>query len=77
MLGSARRAVVVDHGRHAADERGRQLTRVADGRAAQHVAEARAVVGGDPLQPSQHIGDVRPEDPAISMHLVDDHEGQV
>ena len=48
------------------------------------VAEARmktggcadAVVRGDAAQPAQHLGDVRAEDAAVAVALVDDHEPQ-
>ena len=46
--------------------------RVGDGRGRQHEHRIRPVHPGQPDQPAQHQRDVRPEDPAVGVALVDD-----
>ena len=77
VLLATRRAVVVDHRDLTAGECRGQLTGVADGGAAQHVAELAAVVAHESFEPAQHERHVTAEDAAVRMHLVDDHIAQV
>ena len=51
-----------------------QLARVPDRRRAAHDHRVRAVVGADPEQPPQDVGDVAAEHPAIGVQLVDDDD---
>ncbi len=54
-----------------------QFERVGDRRGGQQDARPRAVGGGDPPQPAQHVGDVRAEHAAIDVRLVDHHHREV
>ena len=42
-----------------------------DGGRGEHERRPRAVRRADPAQPAEHLGDVRPEDPAVVVALVD------
>ena len=68
------RAVGVDERERAPGERARELQRVGDRRRGADEARLGPVDAGDPLQPPQHVGDVRAEHPAVGVGLVDDHE---
>ena len=70
-------AVVVDHRRLAPGEPRRQLPRVGDGRRAGDDLRPGAVVLRDAQQPPQQVGDVRAEDPAVGVDLVEDDVRQV
>ena len=77
LLGAGR-AVAVDH--RDVVEPGQplgQLARVGDRRARQQEARLGAVGRRDPAQPPQHVGDVRAEDAAVDVRLVDDDDGEV
>ncbi len=54
-----------------ADQPGRRHLRVADGRAGEHEDRVGAVPRADAAQPPQHQGDVRAEDAAVPVALVD------
>ena len=69
---AGRRAVPVDEGRRSPGQHLRQLGRVADGRRAAHDDRVAAVVGADPQQPAQDVGDVAAEHAAVRVELVDD-----
>ena len=54
-----------------------ELQRIGDRRAGHDDPRLRAVGGCDPPQPAQHVGDVRAEDAAIDVRLVDDDPREV
>ena len=54
----------------------RRRRRVADGRRGQDEHGFAAIAGRDPLQPAQHLRDVRAEDTAVAVALVDDDEAK-
>ena len=54
-----------------------QLARVGDGRRRTDEDRVGPVVPADPLQPSQHVGQMAAEHAAIGVELVDDDEAQV
>ncbi len=60
-----------------ADEAARQLARVRDRRRRHDELRRRAIVPADPAQPSQHVGQMRAEDAAIGVQLVDHDVAQV
>ena len=47
-----------------------------DGRGGEHERRVRAVDRAHPAQPAQHVGDVRAEDAAVVVALVDDDVAQ-
>ena len=73
----ARRGVVADHGRLDAEQPRRQLARVGDRGRGEQELRVGAVDPREPPQPPQHVGDVRAEDAAVDVRLVDDHVGEV
>ncbi len=77
VLLAGRCAVVVDDRDRPAGERLGQRSWVADGRRAAHDLRAGAVVRAQPQQAAQHVGDVRPEDAAVRMRLVDHDVAQL
>ncbi len=54
-----------------------QLYRVGDRRGGEQEARGGAVGGGDPAQAAQDVGDVRAEDAAVDVRLVDDDDREV
>ncbi len=68
----ARRRVVEDLVDLAAAERGRQLAGIPDGRAREEERRIRAIVLTEPAEAAQDVRDVRPEDAAQRVQLVDD-----
>ena len=71
---AGRSPVAVDQPRRPAGQHRRQLARVPDRRRAADDDRPRAVVGADPEQPPQDVGDVSAEDAAIRVQLVDDDD---
>ena len=59
------------------DERLRELARVPDRRRAADDDRMAAVVGADPKQPAQDVGDVPTEHAAVRVQLVDDDVAQL
>ena len=55
----------------------RQLDRVRDRRAREQKPRRRAVDGGDPPHPPEHVGNVRAEHAAINVGLIEDDEREV
>ena len=72
-----RRGVAVDHGRRLAEQRFRQLRGVRDRRRREHELRLRPVRAGEPAQAAEHVRDVRAEDAAVDVRLVDDDVAQV
>ena len=72
-----RRGVAVDHRRRLAEQRLGQLRRVRDRRRGEHELRLRAVDAGQPAQAPQDVADVRAEDAAVDVRLVDDDEAEV
>ena len=72
-----RRGVDVDDRRRAAGERERELARVRDRGRREQELRLGAVDAREPPQPPQHVADVRAEDAAVDVRLVDDHEAEV
>ncbi len=72
-----RRAVVVDQLERLADQPLGQLDRVGDRRRGEQEARLGAVGARHPPQPPQHVGDVRAEDAAVGVRLVDDDPAEV
>ena len=70
---SARRPVDVDRLDRYAGQPGRGEARLGRRGRREHERRTRAVVRGDPAQPPQDLCDVRAEDPAVVVALVDDH----
>ena len=60
-----------------AGEPGRRRLGLGDRGRGEHERGVRAVRRADPAQPAQHLGDVRPEDPAVVVALVDHDEGEL
>ena len=58
-----------------AHQPGRGRGGVGDRGRGQHEHRLRAVAAADAAQPAQHVPDVRPEDAAVGVALVDDHVG--
>ena len=73
----ARRGVVADHGRLDTQQARAELARVGDRRRGEQELRVRAVDPREPPQPAQHVRDVRAEDAAVDVGLVDDHVGEV
>ncbi len=71
---ACRRAVPVDEPRRPPGQHRCELARVADRRRAADDGGPAAVVGTDPQEPPQDVGDVPAEDAAIGVQLVDDDE---
>ena len=71
------RGVAVDHGGRLAEQRLRQLRGVRDRRRGEHELRLRAVRAGQPAQAPEDVRDVRPEDAAVDVRLVDDDEAEV
>ena len=69
------RAVVGDRLDRGADQPARGGGRIGDRRRGQHEHRIGAVAAADPPQPPQHVPDVRAEDPAVGVALVDDDVG--
>ena len=72
-----RRAVVVDHVRVDAREQADELGGVRDRRRGEQELRLGAVDAGQPPQPPQDVGDVRAEDAAVDVRLVDHDVAQV
>ena len=68
---AGRGAVPIDEPGRATGQHRRQLGGVPDGRRAAHDDRATAVVGTDPEQPAEHVGDVAAEHAAVRVQLVD------
>ena len=77
VLAARRRAVVVDQLDRCLEHPLGQLARVGDRGAGTDEDRIRAVVGADPPQPADDVGDVAAEDAAVRVQLVDDDELQV
>ena len=69
---AGRGAVAVEHLDRPSDERLGELAGVPDRRRAADDDRVAAVVGADPEQPPQHVGDVPAEHAPIGVELVDD-----
>ena len=74
---AGRRAVAVDEPRRPPGQLRRQLARVPDRRRAAHDDRVRAVVGADPEQPPEDVGDVAAEHAAVGVQLVDDDDPEL
>ena len=72
-----RRGVAVDHGRRLAEQRFGELRRVRDRRRGEHELRLRSVRPGEPAEPPEDVADVRSEDAAVDVCLVDDDEAEV
>ena len=73
----ARGAVGVDERELGAGQPLGELDRVGDRRRGEDEARVGAVDAGDAPQPAQDVGDVRAEDAAVGVRLVDDDPAQV
>ena len=73
---SGRCAVVVDQFHRLLQDALRQIPRIAYGCRAAQESGPRAVERGNAAQAAQHVGQVRAEDAAVGMQLVDHHEAQ-
>ena len=73
----ARRRVVLDDGRLLAGQRARELAGVRDRRRGEQELRLGAVDPREPAQPPQDVRDVRAEDAAVDVRLVDDDEAEV
>ncbi|MBV6465940.1 MAG: hypothetical protein PGMFKBFP_01230 [Anaerolineales bacterium] len=71
---AARRAVAVYQRDGFLDEILRQFFRVADGGGGEDELRMRAVERGNAFQAADHVGDVRAEDAAVGVQLVNDDE---
>ena len=71
---AGRRAVAVDEPGRAPGEHRRELAGVPDRRRAADDDRVAAVVGADPEQPAQDVGDVPAEHAAVRVQLVDDDD---
>jgi hypothetical protein len=69
--------VFLDDRRLLAGERVRELARVRDRRRGEQELRLGSVDPRQPAQPPQDVPDVRAEDPAVDVRLVDDHELEV
>ena len=69
--------VAVDEPRRSAGQHRRQLARVPDRRRAADDDRPRAVVGADPEQPAQDVGDMAAEHAAVGVQLVDDDDPEL
>ena len=72
-----RRGVAVDHRGRLAEQRLRQLRGVRDRRRGEHELRLRAVDARQPAEAPEDVRDVRPEDAAVDVRLVDDDEAEV
>ena len=72
-----RGAVAVDQPGRSLDQGRRQLARVPDRGRAAHDHRMRAVVGAQPEQPSEDVGDVATEHAAVGVELVDDDDPEL
>ena len=72
-----RRSVGVDDGRLDACEPGRELARVGDRRRGEQELRVGSIDLRQAAQTTEHVADVRAEDPAIHMRLVHDDVAQV
>ena len=70
---SARRAALVDQLHLAAQHARGVLLRVADGGRGHQVLRSGPVEARHPVEPAQHVGQVRAEHAAVGVQLVDDH----
>ena len=77
VLASRRRAVVVDQLDRRLEHALGELARVGDRGAGADEDRVGAVVGADPPQPADDVGDVAAEEPAVRVQLVDDDVLQV
>ena len=77
VLATRRRAVVVDELDRCLEHSLGKLARVGDRGAGADEDRIRAVVGADPPQPADEVGDVAAEEAAVRVQLVDDDELQV
>ncbi len=73
----ARRGVVADRRCVDAEQRVRELAGVRDRRGGEQELRLRPVDAREAPQPAQHVGDVRAEDAAVDVRLVDDDVAQV
>ena len=71
---AGRSPVAVDQSRRPAGQHRGQLARIPDRRRAADDDRPRAVVGADPEQPPQDVGDVTAEHAPIRVQLVDDDD---
>jgi hypothetical protein len=71
------RRVSLDHRRGLSRQRQRQLSRVRDRRRREQELRLGVVHTREPAQPPEHVCDVRPEDTAVHVRLVDDDVAQV
>ena len=74
---AGRRTVPIDELRRPTGERRRELRGIADRGRAAHDNRVRSVVGTEPEQPAQHVGDVAAEDSAVCVQLVDDDDPEL
>ena len=72
-----RRGVAVDHRRRLAEQRLRKLRRVRDRRRREHELRLRPVRAGEPPEAAEDVRDVRAEDAAVDVRLVDDDVAEV
>ncbi len=70
---AAWRAVVVDDRDRRTDQSFRQLAGVGDGGAGADENRVRPVMGADPPQAADDVGEVASEQPPVRVELVDDH----
>jgi hypothetical protein len=73
----ARRRIVADHGDALAEQRRAELAGVRDGCRCEDELRLGAVDPGEAPQAPQHVRDMRAEDSAVDVRLVDDHVAQV
>ena len=73
----ARRGVVAEHGHVDAQQRARQLAGVRDRRRGEEELRVGSVDPRDPAEAAEDVADVRAEDAAVDVRLVDDDVGQV
>ena len=72
-----RRGVVLDDGEVDSDECPAELRRVRDRRRGEQELRVGSVYTRHSAEPAQHVADVRAEDAAVDVRLVDDHVGEV
>ena len=73
----ARRGVVLDHGHVEPGQRARKLAGVGDRRRGEQELRVGAVDAREAAQPPQDVADMRAEDAAVDVRLVDHHVGEV
>ena len=71
MFFATRCAAFGDGGDFLTQQRFREFARIGDGGRAENEHRARTVERAHALQPANHVGHVRTENPAIGVHLVD------